>query len=231
MVSITTDGDRAFCGKNKGMVKLLKNKLQAEDTDSDILDFHSILHQESLCKTALDLKHVVDPVAGLVNTIRARQFKSLLEEVGAEHEDVIYHNSVRWLSLGEVLKRVWALQDEIILFLDTKEISNDFVAKIGCEEWRYDMMFAADIFEKLNELNVTLQGKGLFAHEMWTHVKAFKTKLDLFARQANEGKFCNFPLLGKQKVPGSVSANIRDYLQSLEAEFTTRFQDFVKIEP
>ncbi|XP_049947909.1 general transcription factor II-I repeat domain-containing protein 2A-like [Schistocerca serialis cubense] len=93
------------------------------------------------------------------------------------------------------------------------------------------MMFAADIFEKLNELNVTLQGKGLFPHEMWTHIKAFKTKLGLFARQANDGKFCHFPLLGKQKVPGSDSAKIRDYLQSLEAEFTTRFQDFKKIEP
>ncbi|XP_049772201.1 general transcription factor II-I repeat domain-containing protein 2A-like [Schistocerca cancellata] len=93
------------------------------------------------------------------------------------------------------------------------------------------MMFAADIFEKLNELNVTLQGKGLFAHEMWTHAKAFKTKLGLFARQANDGQFCHIPLLEKQKVPGSVSAKIRNYLQSLEAEFTTRFQDFKKIEP
>ncbi|XP_049792521.1 general transcription factor II-I repeat domain-containing protein 2-like [Schistocerca nitens] len=171
MVSIKTDGSRAFCGKNIGMVKLLKNKLQAEDTDTDILDFHCILHQESLCKTALDLKHVVDPFVGVVNTIRVRalhhrQYKSLLEEVGAQHEDVIYHNSVRWLILGKVLKRVWALQDEIILFLDPKEIFHDFVAKIGCEEWRYEMMFAADIFEKLNELNVTLQGKGLFPHEM-----------------------------------------------------------------
>ncbi|XP_047100828.1 general transcription factor II-I repeat domain-containing protein 2-like [Schistocerca piceifrons] len=185
-----------------------KKQVTFKDTDSDILDFHCILHHESLCKTAPDLKHVVDPVVGVVNTIRARalhhrQFKSLLEDVGAEHEDVIYHNSVSWLSLGKVLNRVWALQDVIILFLDTKEISHDFVAKIGCEEWRYEMMFVADIFAQLYELIVTLQGKGLFAHEMWTHVKAFKTKL----------------------------AKIRDYLQSLEAEFTTRFRDFKKIEP
>ncbi|XP_049946426.1 zinc finger BED domain-containing protein 5-like [Schistocerca serialis cubense] len=117
-----------------------------------------------LCKAALDLKHLVDPVIGVVNIIRARalhhrQFKSLLEEVGAEHEDVNYNNTVRWFSMGKVLKRVWGLQDEIILFLDTKEVSHDFVAKIGCEEWRYEMMFAGDIFEKLSELNVTLQGK------------------------------------------------------------------------
>ena len=35
-----------------------------------------------------------------------------------------------------------------------------------CDEWKYELMFTADIFDKLNELNVTLQGKGLFAHDM-----------------------------------------------------------------
>ena len=37
-------------------------------------------------------------------------------------------------------------------------------------------MFAADIMEKLNELNFMLQGKGLFVHEMWKYVKSFETK-------------------------------------------------------
>ena len=93
------------------------------------------------------------------------------------------------------------------------------------------MMFAADIFEKLNELNVTLQGKGLLAHEMWNHVKSFRAKLDLFARQEVEGNFCHFPLLGKQKVPESISTKITDYLKYLKKEITRRFQDFQKIEP
>ena len=97
--------------------------------------FHCILHQESLCKAALDLRHVIDPIVSVVNTIRARalrhrQFKSLLEDLKAEYGDVIYHNSVRWLSLKKVIKRVWSLQDEIFLFLDMKNISHDFVTKV-----------------------------------------------------------------------------------------------------
>ena len=93
------------------------------------------------------------------------------------------------------------------------------------------MMFAADILEKLNELNVTLQGKGLLAHEMWNHVKSYKAKLDLFARQAVEVNFCHFPLLGKQKVPESISTKIIDCLKSLNKEITRRFSGFQKIEP
>lgn len=41
------------------------------------------------------------------------------------------------------------------------------------------MMFTADVFKKLNELNMTLQRKDLFAHEMWKYVKLFKTKFYL----------------------------------------------------
>ena len=237
MASITTDGARAFTGKNKGMITLLNNKLKVEKPDSDILAFHCILHQESLCKSALDFKHVIDsPVVGVVNIIRSRalnhrQFKSLLEDMEAEYTDVIYHNSIRWLSLGNVLKRIWDMQDHILHFLNMKGISCDFISKIKSEEWRYDMMFAADIFQKLNELNVSLQGKGLFAHEMLRQVRSFQIKIRLFWKHAGEGKFGHFPLLGKQEIPTNVSQRIRDQLVNLDEELKRRFQDFKKIEP
>lgn len=60
MGSITTDGASAFGGKNVGDVNLLRNKLHAQVTDSDILYFHCILHLHSLCKAALDLKQMVE---------------------------------------------------------------------------------------------------------------------------------------------------------------------------
>ena len=66
---------------------------------------------------------------------------------------------------------------------------------------------------------------------MWNHVKSFRAKLDLFARQAVESNFCHFPLLGKQKVPEGIFTKITDYLKSLNKEITRRFQDFQKIGP
>ncbi|XP_025116165.1 general transcription factor II-I repeat domain-containing protein 2-like [Pomacea canaliculata] len=139
MASITTHGAKSFTGKNIGMVKLSKDKLTTENPGSDILSFHCILHQESLCKSALDIKHVIEPVISVVNIIKLkalnhRQFKSLLEDMETEYEDVLYHNNVRWLSLGKVLKRVWALREEIFVFLDMKEISCEFKTKTVCEE-------------------------------------------------------------------------------------------------
>lgn len=235
LTSITTDGARALRGKNVGMVKLVEDKIRKDNPNQAFLSFHCILHQENLCKSALNMKHVVDPVVSVVNTIRARalnhrQFQSLLEDMEAEHGDVLYHNNVRWLSLGKVLKRVWDLRKEILLFLDMKGIACEFVTKMDCDEWKYELMFAADVFEMLNELNVKLQGKELLAHEMYKHVKSFQAKLSLFSRQASEGKFTHFSLLGKEKVPANVCSKIRDQLRSLTEEFERRFEDFRQIE-
>ena len=105
LVSITTDGAAALTGKNKGLVKLIDTRIKESHPDHSLLSFHCIIHQESLCKSTLQLKHVVDPVVHAVNMIRARglshrQFQALLEDVEAEHIDVLYHNKVHWLSIG-----------------------------------------------------------------------------------------------------------------------------------
>ena len=210
------------------MIKLLQNKLKEDNPDSNVIALHCLLHQESLCKSALNLSHVIKPVVNVVNTIRARalnhrQFAALLEDVEAEFGDVIYHNSVRWLSLGKVLKRVWALREEILLFLDMKGIACEFADKMKCEEWKFEFMFSIDIFEKLNELNVSLQGKGLLVHEMLMNVESFKSKLSLVARQSGEGNFCHFPVLKQQKVSSSASSKIKKHLLSLEKEMGNRF--------
>ena len=81
-----------------------------------VMSFHCIIQQENLCKSVLDLKHVIDPVVHVINLIRARglnhwQFKCLLDDMESEYSDVLYHSKVRWLSLGNVLRRVWNLRE------------------------------------------------------------------------------------------------------------------------
>ena len=100
--------------------------------------FTAFYTKKNLCKASLDLNHVIDPIIHVVNLIKGRalnhrQFKYLLEDMEAVHTDIMYHNNVRWLSLGKVLQRIWELQDEILLFLDIGGISCYFVTKMRCE--------------------------------------------------------------------------------------------------
>ena len=192
-------------------------------------------HQGSLCKGALNIKHVTDSIVDVVNLIRAKglnhkQFKAFLEDLESEHWDVLCHSRVRWLSLSKVLKRVWELREEIVMFLEMKSIQCDFCTNIVDEEWRLDFKFAIDIMEKLNELIVKLQGNGIFAHEMYEHVKSFQMKLSLFSRQAGNNKFCHFPLLKEPKISGELAAKYKVQLDTLAVKFDRSFRDFKNLE-
>ena len=45
-----------------------------------------------------------------------RIFKKLCQEMGAQHEVLLYHTEVSWLSKGQALKRLIALRKEVLFF-------------------------------------------------------------------------------------------------------------------
>ncbi|XP_076736205.1 general transcription factor II-I repeat domain-containing protein 2A-like [Maylandia zebra] len=207
LVNVTTDGSLNLTGKNVGLLRRIQNKVKDENPDQDVIFLHCILHRESLCKSVLQLNHVVNPEVKLVNFIRARglqhrQFIAFLEETDADHQDLLYHSRVRWLSLGKVFQRVWELKEEIGVFLERQGKTEEF-PELSNNSWMCDFAFATDVFSHLNELNVKLQGKEHFVHDMHTNVKAFKSKLALFSRQILNTSFTHFPTLGTLKEAGA----------------------------
>lgn len=135
----TTDGSLNLTGKNIGLLRRIQDRVKDDSPNSDLIFLHCIIHQESLCKSVLQLDHVTKTVVKLVNLVRARglnhrQFIQLLEESGAEHTDVLYHYNVRWLSLGKVLHRVWELRGEIMTFLgNVGKADKCRVARLGLD--------------------------------------------------------------------------------------------------
>ena len=118
------------------------------------------------------------------------------------------HNSVRWLSHSKVLRRVYELREKILIFLEIKKIDCDFRENMKSDDWRCDFMFAIEVFEKLNNLNLELQRKGLFAHNMLTKVKAFEAKLLLFFKQTFQNNFTYFALLNKVNVTSKIATSL-----------------------
>ncbi|KAI7789436.1 putative general transcription factor II-I repeat domain-containing protein 2-like [Triplophysa rosa] len=218
LTSVTTDGSPNLTGKNTGLLKRLQDKVKDECLNSEELIFlHCIIHQEALCKSVLKLENVVKVVVKLVNFIRARalnhrQFIQLLNETGVFH-------------------RVWELKVEIATFLNTVGKTDDF-PELQDTNWLTDLAFGVDTLRHLNDLNLKLQGKDVFAHELYSNVKAFKAKLVLFSRHISSRDFAHFPTLGGLSSPIKQS-HIERYsstLSDLHAEFSRRFTDFAKIE-
>ncbi|CAM2099956.1 unnamed protein product [Caretta caretta] len=120
-----------------------------------------IYFADALCIEVLSLQHVMNVVIKIINSIRAkplqhRLFKALLEDVDDKQSDLILHTEVRWLSKNIVLACFLSLIEEIKEFLKS---TNQNFEQLEDSSWLMDFVFLADITDKLNILNLELQGK------------------------------------------------------------------------
>jgi hypothetical protein len=84
------------------------------------------------------LKTVLTEAVKVVNLIKSRATNSRLfsiscTEMGSEHDKLLLHTEVRWLSRGNVLRRLFELPSEVQIFLSdtTSDLSNRFTDECG----------------------------------------------------------------------------------------------------
>lgn len=187
----------------------------------------------------MGFEHVMTPVVRIINSIRAkakqhRSFKLFLEELSAEYGDVLLHTDIRWLSRGKVLQRFFALLNEIKAFMETRD---EDTALLSDAEWLLDLAFLTDVTEKLNQLNLHLQGKDKTICDMISAVKAFRAKLSFYLHQVKNKRLQHFPSVSKVLENHAGAAHVLDVdkycdlLSKLGQEFKNRFKDFDKLEP
>ncbi|GBN15477.1 General transcription factor II-I repeat domain-containing protein 2 [Araneus ventricosus] len=98
-------------------------------------------------------------------------------------------------------------------------------------EWLSDFAFFTDLLCHMNNLNVKMQGKNQFIDDIWTHLKAFKLKLNLFAGKLAKNDLSHFSRLNSiPSVNEEKLKNYEDGLKKLHFEFERRFQDFSAIQ-
>ncbi|KAK2847350.1 hypothetical protein Q5P01_010349 [Channa striata] len=148
-IGVCSDGAQTMAGKRKGLQALIKKaSANAEWT-------HCIIHREALASRQLspELSEVMTDIIGVVNFIKTRPlktrvFSAICEEMGAEHQAVLFHSEERWLSRG------------------------NFLGKLA---------YLSDIFGKLNELNLQLEGKDKHLPQVTDR------KLVMWGRRLDEG--------------------------------------------
>ena len=115
---VCTDGAPAMIGHRSGFVATMKQ------IAPHIVSNHcSILKYALACKTlSLELKSVLNSVVKAVNfvccrVVNSRPFKAFCDDLGKEHQYLLFHTEVWWLSRGKVLSRVAELVIEVAVFL------------------------------------------------------------------------------------------------------------------
>ena len=141
-----------------------------------------IIHRENLASKTLDqqLKCVFHSAVKIVHYIKSRElqtrlFTVLCDKMGLEHKTLLLHSEVRWLLQGKVLTRLYELQNEAYLFF--MERRHELAANLTNPDWLTKLLYLSYIFEKINCLNLSLQGKSVDILTAYNKIKAFKKKI------------------------------------------------------
>ena len=158
-----------------------------------------------------------------------RPFKSFVVDMDSEYSELLYHTEVRWLIRGKVLKRFFALRNEISLFMKMK---NKAIPLLDNPTFQSNLAFLTDITNHLNELNLNLQGRNQIITHMYDYVKSFKVKLGLWVKQLHEGNMIHFSTLKSlEKVEPTCLKEYADLLSTLIQQFDICFAEFEVLLP
>lgn len=222
-VGVCTDGARAMSGQYGGLQALIKTKAP------NVKWTHCVIHREALAAKNItpELGVVMDSIIKVVNYIKTRPVKSrlfhkLCEEMGAEHTSLIYYCNARWLSKGNVLARVFELRNEFYMYLHT-ESHNDAQNFIN-SEFIIKLAYLCDIFNKLNDLNKSLQGNNTHILQLADKITGFQKKLLLWKRKLENREIDCFPSL--QSILQEKSIEILD--PSLKIMFTQHLLSLIE---
>ncbi|XP_049321925.1 protein FAM200B-like [Astyanax mexicanus] len=229
-VGVTTDGAASMTGKHSGVVKQILTRAPNATWN------HCFLHREALAAKNMvpDLNEALQDVIKVVNHIKrsaksSRCFSNLCKDLGSEHMQVLYHSEVRWLSRGKVLSRFYELKTEIATFLS--ENNSVYAELFDNNTWLALVAYLADIFEHLNALNVSMQGKGHNIFEQSDKVVAFKKKITLWVNHLSKDRLDMFPNVRQEVQQLDTTAKnylkktIKEHLSKLQARFDDYFPE------
>ena len=104
--------------------------------------------------------------------------------MGSDHQNLIFHSEFRWLSRGEVLKRLYELREEVELFLTDKK--SDLSHYFQHKKWVARLAYLSDILSYINELNLKLQGPDKTIFNAWNKIELFIKKPKLWLNMIAE---------------------------------------------
>ncbi|GFV11239.1 SCAN domain-containing protein 3 [Trichonephila clavipes] len=184
-VGICTDGARTMSGRFKSIQALVKQKSPL------CIWTHCMIHRESLASKEISpgLNIVLMTVVTVVNYIKMRPLKSrifsgLCKDMGAVHSSLLFYCEARWLSRGKFLQRVYELRNEITIFLEEENLPEAEKFRDGL--FLMKLSYLVDIFEKLNILNLQLQGSNVHMFYTSDKINAFCRKLELWSRNLKQ---------------------------------------------
>ena len=155
--SICTDAAASMTGTIKGFVTL------AQEKNPNVKWTHCIIHREALKSKRMSpqLHDILNCRIKVINFIKSpplnsRLFCLLCKKMEAKHtQRLLLHTEVRWFSRERILNSLFKLRTEVGMLC--KEYNSPYSEIYENVGWLAKLCYLAEIFDKLDELNVGLQ--------------------------------------------------------------------------
>ncbi|XP_077975251.1 protein FAM200C-like [Styela clava] len=211
LVGICTNVAPAMLGSRSGFVSRMKQR------SPNAIGTHCVIHRETLASRTMpptldDKLAVVIRIVNFVKPtpVKSRLFARLCKNMDSDHEALLFHTPVRWLSKGNMLSRVYEMREEVKLFLEA--------------QGKQDLLlsFASDSFQ-------------LCRIDHYDAIHTFIAKLGLWLRRVEMGNAASFPTLdaaldkNKADLEGK-KTEVEAHLQLLKQEFERYFPDLANTE-
>ena len=192
-----------------------------------------MIHREALAaeQMSLDLDIVLRDIVKIINYIKnnalnSRLFSNLCKEQDSNYTNLLMHAEIRWLSRGCSIQRLLHLKDELVMFLtEQKSASAEFFCN---NAWVVKLCYLSDIFGKLNDLNLSLQGKHSNIFTFKDKIEPFIKKLTIWKNRAEDGNLemvaATYDYLTHNKLSNHLIFKvIVDHLNCLHTQFQKYF--------
>lgn len=226
-IGICTDGAQSMSGCKSGLQALAKRKAPR------ITWTHCMLHRAALVSKRMseELYSVFNIVIKIINYIknsplRARMFAKLCKDMDSNFTSLLYYCEIRWLSRAIVIQRVYALKDEIIIFLE--ENNSEYAILFRNDNFLTKLAYLVEIFTKLSVLNKSMQGGQTHVLVQQNKINAFMKKIELWKSNLEKNKFDMFPTLNQNCSLINIEANKKlflEHLNNLLVHFSYYFHD------
>ncbi|KFD48455.1 LOW QUALITY PROTEIN: hypothetical protein M514_10673 [Trichuris suis] len=216
-----TDGAACMVGRYRGFIAYLKKLVPT------VFTVRCIIHREQLVSKNLGgrLQQTLSHVIQVVDFIKSRPHQDrLFHQLCEDFRMLLMHTEVRWLSKGNRLQRFATLWDSVVTFLPSAKTKKILEAKV-------DIYCLADMFQKLNSLNLALHGRKSNIVDSKEAIVSFFQKLEIYRHNIGRREFLQFPNL--KKVEEAVNDDdlilYQSHLKQLRSDMEVRFKDQLEL--
>ena len=110
--------------------------------------------------------------------LNTRIFVNLWDEMESEFTTLLLNCEIRWLSKCKAFKKLLMLKNKVIIFLAEKH--PDLVHHLRNDSWLLKLCYLSDLFKKLNEFNLFLQGESTNVFTLKSQIGTFMKKLSFW---------------------------------------------------